>query len=78
MIKWISKFWKWLIGVPVIIAIASIIFRRRHREPDPIVPTRKETDERHEKIEEKKKESIESARTEIDREVDDVLKNFGG
>ena len=79
MIVWIKKFWKWLAGAALgVLAIVSVLVRRRPVEPDPIVPTRKETDDQHKEIEKGKEKRVTTAKNKIDTEVENVLKNFGG
>lgn len=78
---WLKNKWLWIVGSPVILGLLALLSRLLRRpDPIPTVPaiTKDEVKEKHEAIEDEKKEVFDHIDTQIDTELDHVLKKFGG
>lgn len=82
MIGWIRKTWAWLVGAPVVVVVLGAVFGWFRRKPDsgPVVapPTKEQADAEHAKIDKAESEQKAEIDREIDEELKDVLKKFGG
>jgi hypothetical protein len=76
MLKWIRKFWMWLVGAPIIAAFASVVFRRWRQSP--IGPTKKQADKEHTRIDKKLDEDLKAIDEEFDEDLKDAMSKFGG
>jgi len=79
MKAWISKYWRWLIGAPVVVAVLTTLAKLFRPKPQPYVPvpTKKEADEKHEAIDETKNETLDAIDKEIDDDLEKIHNKFG-
>jgi hypothetical protein len=78
MKTWIKKYWRWLVGAPIVLAVISFL-SRIFRPAPPSVPvvTKEQYEKEIEKIEKKKNEDLKRIENEEDEELKRVLKKFG-
>jgi hypothetical protein len=79
MKTWIRKYWRWLVGAPLVVAVLSAIARIFRPKPSPQipVPTKEEADEKREAVEAKKEEAFDRIDGEIDNDLEKIREKFG-
>lgn len=77
MKKWISKYWRWLIGAPIILAVISFFSKLLRPKPYAPAPTREEADKKHAEVEKEMKRSLDAIDAEIDKDVERIFEKFG-